>query len=246
MAERYKLIACRVFARSLERIIAASSRDIDLVLLPQEAHRESTELRRVVGEAMAEAEAAGEYDAILLAYGLCGNGVSGLGADKSPLVIPRAHDCCTLFLGSRGRFAEHFRDNPSRPFSSPGYLAEGDNSFHESTVEEFLGDGRSWEDLVAEYGEENARYVRETLGASTPGRDRVVYIRDPEENPPELEEKVRRDAEAEGLAFLPLEGSDRLLEKLVNGPWDEEFLVASPGETIRPVYDWEEILRAEP
>ena len=53
-------------------------------------------------------DSCGPIDAILLAYGLCSNGVCGLSSKKYPLVVPRAHDCNTLFLGSKERYREYF------------------------------------------------------------------------------------------------------------------------------------------
>ena len=63
-----------------------------------------TGLQIAIDEAEAEA---GKYDAIALGYGLCGNGLAGLEARSVPLVLPRAHDCITLLMGSRTEF-EHF------------------------------------------------------------------------------------------------------------------------------------------
>jgi len=42
-----------------------------------------------------------------------------------------------------------------------------------------------------------------------------------------------------------LEGSSRLLRKLIHGEWDDEFLVVPPGKRVVGVYDWEEVVRAE-
>ena len=49
-----------------------------------------------------------EYDAILLGYCLCSNGIVGLSSRKVPLIIPRGHDCITLLLGSREKYQEYF------------------------------------------------------------------------------------------------------------------------------------------
>ena len=41
---------------------------------------------------------------MVLAYGLCGGVTAGLHAGSITLVIPRAHDFITIFLGSRDRY----------------------------------------------------------------------------------------------------------------------------------------------
>jgi len=38
-----------------------------------------------------------QYDALLMGYGLCNNGIVGLTTKSIPLVIPRGHDCITVF-----------------------------------------------------------------------------------------------------------------------------------------------------
>ena len=53
----------------------------------------------------------GRYDAIVLGYALCSNGLVGIKAERIPLrSFPAAHDCITLFLGSK-------RAVPSNTFS---------------------------------------------------------------------------------------------------------------------------------
>lgn len=246
MADKYKLIACEVFKMSLEMIISLSENDIDIEYLDKEAHNDSDDLNRQLTAAISRAESVGQYEAILLAYGLCGNSTKDLQSSSIPLVIPRAHDCCTIFLGSRELFTKHFKDNPSCPFTSPGYAAAGSSMLHESTVsEEMYGDGRSWNDLVEKYGEENAAYVRDMLQVEIPGRNKIIYVNHRGDNSDELEDTARQKAREEGIEFIKIEGSDRLLDKLINGFWDEEFLIVSPGKKIHALYDWEEIIRAD-
>ena len=49
-----------------------------------------------------------KYDAILIGYALCSNGVVGLTSRRIPLVIPRGHDCITLLLGSKELYRDYF------------------------------------------------------------------------------------------------------------------------------------------
>ena len=69
-----------------------------------------------------DATAAGRYDALLLGYGLCSNILTGLTTAHTQLVIPRAHDCITFFLGSKERYQECFNAKPGTYYYTSGWL----------------------------------------------------------------------------------------------------------------------------
>lgn len=117
---RFRLISCEVFARPAYRAAAKSPHIVDMAFTRLRSHVNPHQLRREIQEAI-DSTAEG-YDAILLGYGLCGNSTAGLKARSIPLVIPRAHDCCTIFLGSREAFLEHFGQTPSAQWSSVCYF----------------------------------------------------------------------------------------------------------------------------
>jgi hypothetical protein len=221
---------------------------VDVEFTEKGQHEDSDRLRFLLQERIDSiASSSKSYDAILLAYGLCGNATVQLEARNTRLVLPRAHDCCTIYLGSRRRFKELFSDNPSRPFSSAGYMERGDGYLHDGDTGRLLGLDRSYEDFAAQYGEENARYIMETLSLSRDANtdDKVVYIDVPETSREEYASRCREAARKEGRSFLRVAGDIRLICKLVEGDWDaEEFLIAEPGQKTRAVYDWEEIIRA--
>jgi hypothetical protein len=248
-----KLISCEVFYREVCLCVATSPHRVDLEFSEKNAHERSDYLRSMVQSKVDAAEAGDiAYDAILLGFGLCGNGLLGIHASKTPLVIPRAHDCCTIFLGSRAAFKEHFADNPSLPFSSVGYMERGGSWIHDASAIHVPGLDKKLEEYVALYGEENARYIMETLTTSTrtaigdTGDNRIVFIDVPELSHLGYEEKCRQEAQTSGKQFVKLPGNLRLLRNLIYGQWDpEEFLVVPPRRKIGGVYDWETIMKAE-
>lgn len=246
-AMRLKIIACDVLMREVCYSAALSPHTIDLEFTEKGAHNESHFLRSLIQDRI-DATEAGErsYDAILLVYGLCGNSTAGVTARKTPLVLPRAHDCCTLFLGSRKRFEEHFRDNPSLPFSSTGYVERDGEYLRESSVGASLGLHKSYQEYVELYGEENAAYIMETLTPAQEAHgDRVVFIDVPEFTHLGYAERCRFAAESDQKDFVLLRGDMRLIRELINGNWNtDEFLVVSPGQTVEPVYDWDRIVEA--
>ena len=73
--------------------------------------------------AVAETESL-EYDAsgeIIMAYGLCANGVVGLSAARG-LIIPRCHDCVGILLGSPERYREYFSRRPGTLYLFAGFI----------------------------------------------------------------------------------------------------------------------------
>ncbi|MCS7049718.1 MAG: DUF1638 domain-containing protein, partial [Verrucomicrobiae bacterium] len=110
---RLKLISCNVFQREVCLCLSTTPHVVDVEFTELGEHANSAGLRRFLQSKIDATEASGKpYDAVLLLYGLCGNATAGLRARSRPLVLPRAHDCCTILLGSKERFAEYFKDAP--------------------------------------------------------------------------------------------------------------------------------------
>jgi hypothetical protein len=251
---KYKLISCNVFQRELCAAIADSPNVIDPEFLELGLHESPERLRGRLQERIDAAAAASEkaavaaasdaYEAVLLGYGLCGNGLAGIEARSLPLVLARAHDCCTILLGSRAAFLESFGESLSASWSSAGYIERGSTYFRASDLGRATGLGLEYEELVAKYGEENARYVWDTMHPAVAERE-IRYIETPETEGLGYAEKMRAKAAEEGKEFHLLRGSSRLLRGLVSGAWDDgEFLVVPPGKRIEPLYDYDRVIEA--
>ncbi|NLW56853.1 MAG: DUF1638 domain-containing protein [Firmicutes bacterium] len=236
----FKLIACEVLTREICALIATTPHVIDPEFTDKAAHENSDHLRTVLQAKIDQAAQSGKkYDAILLAFGLCGNATVGLKARETKLVIPRAHDCGTLFLGSKEKFKEHFAANPSLAYSSTGYCERGASYLRSETQP-----GSTYEDYVRLYGEENAQYLWETLHlAYLRAGEKVVFIEIPETKHLGYAEKCRRQALEEQREYQELTGSTRLLRMLLYGDWPpEDFQIVEPHQETIGLYDWEEII----
>lgn len=264
---RLKLIACEILFRELSLLAAKSCHTIDPTFLPKGLHdigrtRMSARLREAV-EAVDESQ----YDAIVLGYALCSGGVTEIRAGTIPIVVPRAHDCITLFLGDRRRYLDFFFANPGTYFKTPGWIERGGDlvqsvpwnipasesedanspmptSATESTPA-FLGNVRTYEDFVQRYGEENARYLWEELGRMKHYM-KLAYIKTGVEPDDRFERETQRLASQNGWSYEKLSGDLSLLRRLLEGDWNEDdFLVVSPGKTIQFDYG-DAIIRCEP
>jgi hypothetical protein len=118
---------------------------------------------------------AGQYEGILLGYGLCNNGTRDLHA-SIPLIIPKAHDCITILLGSKEKYRDFFNKNPGTYYLSPGWIERNTDRYEgEQSIPQQLGLA-TYEEYVAKYGEEDAQYIMETLGGGLQQYSKLAYI----------------------------------------------------------------------
>jgi len=233
---RFLLIACEVLAREAYLCSAYSPHVVDIRLLEKGLHDTPEELRRELQSLIDRAN--GSYDALLLGYGLCSNSTAGLLARDVPLVLPRAHDCITLYLGSRARYDEEFHSHPGTYYFTASYVERSDGS--SSVALGAVADEqrrKTYEEYVEKYGRDNADYLMEVMGEWVKNYSRAAFIEMNVGPSDDAELRARQEAERRGWTFEKIEGELILMRKLVEGEWDEEFLVAQPGERITVVYE---------
>ena len=124
---RLKLIACEVLYREMCAAVARAPHQVDIEFLPKGLHDLGGAAMRARLQEIVDAADPARYEALLLGYALCGNGVAGLRSRALPLVIPRAHDCIALLMGSRQRYQEYFDNTPGVYFRSTGWLERGEH-----------------------------------------------------------------------------------------------------------------------
>lgn len=236
---RYRLIACEVLARECAAAMSACAAVVDAQFLPKALHDIGQAGMSSVIQAAIDATDPARYDVILLAYGLCNYGVCGLHAEL-PLVLPRAHDCITLLLGSRQRYDEYFAANPGTFYKSPGWIErDSDPNANPASITARLGMSRDRQALAAQYGEENADFLMVTLGDWLQGYRKIAFI-DTGVGDTAGYLKIAEDlARDKGWEMQRVIGSRVLLERLLSGQWPtDDFLVLAPGERI--VASWDE------
>ena len=244
---RFKVIACEILFREVCLCAAASPNIIDPVFLTKGLHdigetKMTARLQQEIDAVDPE-----KYDAILLVYGLCNNGIRGLSA-KLPLVIPRAHDCITLLMGSKEKYQQYFNEKAGTYFKSTGWIERDAGSLESedgASITSQLGMNRTYAEYVEEYGEENAEYLMEILGDWLHQYHRLAYIDTNTGDKNANIELTRQQAEERGWEYETLQGDTRLISQLFSGNWSEdEFLVAAPDQKIMPSYD-EHVIKSQ-
>ncbi|NLE51573.1 MAG: DUF1638 domain-containing protein [Chloroflexi bacterium] len=232
--KRFVALTCEALARSIYAAASDAPHTVTVQLFRQGLHNTPKSLRATLQEEI-DAVAPDSCDAILLVYGMCGTSTIGLAARHTPLVIPRAHDCITLYLGSRDRYQAEFDAHPGTYWYSLDYMERNADSASLGLGAATIGAMDDvYEEYVQKYGQDNADYLMDAMGEWGKHYDRAVYIDMGHADGQSYEDIAREQAERRGWNFERRQGNRRLLTKLVYGDWTEdEFLLVPPGYRIR-------------
>ena len=153
------------------------------------------------------------------------------------MVIPRAHDCVTFFLGSKEKYKKHFTGNPGTYYYTSGWL-ERAGSKVERKVQDGRGLGKKYQEYVEKYGEDNARYLMAFESSWIENYSRAAYIDLEFVRFLKYREQAEEIAAQRGWEYEELSGDIRLIRNLIDGEWNkDEFLIVQPGEEIVTSYD---------
>jgi hypothetical protein len=233
------LIACDVFSHEITIAAGNATHILHRKSLPIGLHDRPNEMYVALQAAIDEMDNQPNIEAIVLGYGLCGLGTAGLSARKLPLVIPRAHDCITVFLGSKERCAEHRQNchgcyhytsgwNRARRVPGPDRIA----ALHE----EYTGT----------YNEEDVNFLLESERSMWSPYHTATFIDTGTSDATAEAAYAQSCADWLGWKFEIIPGDPSLLHDLLRGVWDEErFQIIHPGHQLAHSPD-SAIMRTKP
>ena len=143
--------------------------------------------------------------------------VIGLKATACTLVVPRVDDCIAIFLGSSGAYRQQARQEPGTYYLTKGWIEAADTPFGE------------YDRLVERYGRKQADRM---MGLLLKNYTRLAFIDTGQHQQERYQEYAFRTAKRFNLRYEEIPGSTALIRKMLYGPWDEDFIIARPGEII--------------
>ncbi len=236
---RLYCLACEVLARPLYLSAARSPHIVDVALFRRGLHNDPADLREKLQARVDEVSVDG-YDAIVMGYGLCGQAVAGLTTRQIPIVIPRAHDCITLFLGSRARYMDEFENRSGTYWYALDYIERDDGTGGSVALGAGSESGmdKTYEEYVAKFGKDNADYLMEVMGAWQKHYKRAALIDLGVGDIAAVAARAQADADRRGWTFEKVAGDMVLVRRLIEGDWADDFLILQPGEKVTMTYDY--------
>lgn len=115
--------------------------------------------------------------------------------------------------------------------------------FYAGEEGKIYGINQSYEELVELYGKENADYLVQELSGKE-NHEPLFYIDLPETFMKENIAKFIRAAKKRKQEYIMLKGDISLHKRLLQGNWNEDFLIIEPGAYVSTSYN-QDVIRAE-
>jgi len=213
------IIACQMISDELNQAISRTGVDYPVIWTEARLHEHPDRLRASLQD---EISRISNVRHIILAFGCCGNAMLGLKAEGAPLIIPRVDDCISLLLGSQ---ASYYRLSSEL---STYYLTRGWLEYENGILSEF-------ERNISRYGQTRANEISRVM---LQHYSRLILIDTGAYSIDACREKVQILAEVLGINCEIASGSGQLLDRLLLGPWDENFSVIPSGGMVTREHLW--------
>ena len=208
------ILACGALKAHVDAAQAKMGTNHPVVVMDRRYHDDPAEMRRHLMETMETLQA--EADTFLVAMGYCGGSWENLPSGRR-VVLPRVDDCTTLLLHTDDRWFPNLKRE--------GHLYLRDSDTAEHSLEAMQ------RKLCLKYGGMYGEMIFRSMFANYTGADIIdtgAYDCYSEEYVAEMQ----RSADLINASLGYVEGSNRILEKLVSGRWDRQFWVLEPGQIL--------------
>lgn len=207
------LITCSNMSNHVKAAQEKEGTNYPVIELDSKLHAEPKDMRAKLFETLEELPE--DVDLVLLSMGMCGGSVA-----ERPMpikvVMPKVDDCITLLL--------HTGDDWYPNLKEGGHLYLTDRD--DLSVENIL------KSVMEKYGEKKGKLLFDIWFDSYRSVD-IIDTGAYDSYAPEYLESAERSAALINCPLCHVPGSNRLLEKLVGGRWDHQFLIVEKGGILR-------------
>ena len=208
------ILACSAMSLHVAAAQKTMKTDFPVIEVDSSFHESPSKTRQKIIETLEQMEKS--IDTVLVAMGFCGGSWEDIATDKR-IVIPRVDDCITLLL--------HTDDTWYPNLKQCGHLYLRDD------IEGKFSPKSIKKNLCSQYGDSEGSFVFRTWFGSYTNADIIdTGAYDCHSGAYMLEAMENADLMEATLDYVP--GSNLILEKLVSGRWDQQFLVIEPGNTV--------------
>jgi hypothetical protein len=207
------IVACRTITDELNMAISETGCKYPVLWIESGLHTDTQSLKKRIQE---ELDHISNVEQVLLAFGYCGNALIGLKSSNYRIVFPRVDDCVTLLLGSC-RKRKEVSEEEGTYFLTKGWLDFENNIWSE------------YKETVKRHGKNRADRAYKII---LKHYKRLGVIKTDAFPLKGFLEKTQQVAKDLNLKQEIIPGTLRYIKKLLTGPWDKEFVLVSPNETI--------------
>jgi hypothetical protein len=209
------VISCSLLVPFVEAAQKARGTSWPVIPIDRSYHLEPAEMKRVIADHIGGLDPS--IDTVLVSQGFCGGVWDHVTASRRT-VIPRVDDCVSLLL------ATDDENIPNRKESCHLYIVEPDPEDFDPFIalKDKPADLDGFDDeMLFHYYFDPYGHV-DIVDSGVTDCYSIDYV-----------EAAQKCADRVNAELGYVEGSNLMLEKLVAGEWDEQFIVAQPGDLIR-------------
>lgn len=206
------IIACETLKDELLTAMERTGSQLPIIWIDSLYHMEPGMLRKKLQEEIDSVENA---ENLLLAFGSCGNALIGVKATTANLIIPKTDDCISMVLCKQG---ERFERAKKTYFLTKGWI----ESSRSLTAE--------YKRAVERYGKEKAERIFKFMLNSY---KYLMLIDTQSYDVKKYKGKAEKIAELTNMELIIERGSVWFLEKLLTGPYDDDFCIIPKGEEVK-------------
>lgn len=212
------IIACGSIQPELDKL--CDKQEVKTYYLPQNLHRTPQKMANAIQDIIKKIPA--DIEKVILGYGLCSNGIVGVEAPAQGLYIPKIHDCIALYLGSRKKYNEIFKNHPGTYHLTQSWI---------ENEKDPLGL------LQNEYTERVGREMaEEAMQHEIKNYEHISYINTGTGDVEKNRQRAKENAKYFGKTFIEYKGTNQYFKKILEGPYqNDDFVYIEPHQKVKQI-----------